>query len=268
MAAPGAELELAAAVGRDVLLLAVVVRVEESLQRPEPRRLDVDRAWLPGQRLDVVDRVDDRVPRDAISMRLQDRPCLVGHGRILDQRIGEALDEEPVQPRVGRLVDHRAFVLAFEVEDVDAAELDELGDELLRPAAPRVELEAQPWIVLEPTAHRLRARRIAEAHRDDEVHRRGLATDRGGERPARLPQSQVQRGALKSPAAVVEVGRLIRLAREELEPFEQHRERVDGVRPRQLEAVRRRVVLRRVGHVLADPDLASAARGARRSSRA
>ena len=141
VAAAGAELELAAAVGRDALLLAVVVRVEESLQRPEPRRLDVDRTRLPGQRLDVLDRVDDRVPGDPLCVRLEDRPCLVGHGGILDQCIREALDEEPVQPRVGRLVDHRAFVLALEVEDVDAAELDQLGDELLRPAAPRVELE-------------------------------------------------------------------------------------------------------------------------------
>jgi len=66
VAAADAELELAAAVGADPLLLAVVVGGEEPLDRTEARRLHVHGLRWPGQRLDVLHGVDDRVPGDPL----------------------------------------------------------------------------------------------------------------------------------------------------------------------------------------------------------
>jgi len=53
-----AELELSAAVNRNVCLGAVVVRVEEALDAPESRRLEVERARREGK----ADDVDDVAP--------------------------------------------------------------------------------------------------------------------------------------------------------------------------------------------------------------
>ena len=63
LVAADAELELAAAVGADLVRLAVVVGGEEPLDRAEARRLHVDRPRRPAQRLDVVDGVDHARPR-------------------------------------------------------------------------------------------------------------------------------------------------------------------------------------------------------------
>ena len=66
LAAARAELELAAAVGADAALGAVVVGGAELAQAADPRRLDVDHPRRERQRLDVVDRVDRRVPGDPL----------------------------------------------------------------------------------------------------------------------------------------------------------------------------------------------------------
>src|SRR4029079_12594361 len=63
LAAADAELELAAAVALDPVFLAVLVELEERAQAAGARRLDVDHLRHERERLDVVDRVDDRVPR-------------------------------------------------------------------------------------------------------------------------------------------------------------------------------------------------------------
>jgi len=81
-----AELELAAAVDRDACLGAVVVRVEEALDAPESRRLEVERAWREGQADDVGDRVDRGVPRDPIAVRLEEGIRLLVQRGILQPR--------------------------------------------------------------------------------------------------------------------------------------------------------------------------------------
>src|ERR1041384_599757 len=58
LAAADAGLPLAAAIGADAALGAVVVGLAEVAQAADPRGLDVDHLRLPGQRLDVADRVD------------------------------------------------------------------------------------------------------------------------------------------------------------------------------------------------------------------
>ena len=66
LAASRTELELAAPVGADTALGAVVVGVAQLLQAADPRRLDVDHPGRERQRLDVVDRVDRGVPCDPV----------------------------------------------------------------------------------------------------------------------------------------------------------------------------------------------------------
>src|SRR5205085_10461512 len=77
VAAAGTQLPLAAAVGADVAVVAVVVRREQLAQRTEARRLDVDHLGWPGPVLDVGHAVDRGVPGDAIGDRVQDRLGLV-----------------------------------------------------------------------------------------------------------------------------------------------------------------------------------------------
>src|SRR6478672_8392367 len=91
--APGAELPLAAAVGADCVLGAVVVGVEQTLNGTEARRLDVDRPGRPRTALDVPHRVDRRVPGDPTSVRLEDRARLVVDVRILDPGVGERVED-------------------------------------------------------------------------------------------------------------------------------------------------------------------------------
>ena len=63
LAAADAELELAAAVERDPVLVAAVVELEEPLERAEPRRLGVEAARRERQRLDVGARSGSGRPR-------------------------------------------------------------------------------------------------------------------------------------------------------------------------------------------------------------
>ena len=85
----------------------------------------------------------ERVPRDAVGVRLEQRLRLGGERGILDPRVGERLEHPPVEVGIGRVVDHGAGVLALEVDRVDAAQRLELGEDLVGPVRAGVELEAQ-----------------------------------------------------------------------------------------------------------------------------
>src|SRR5207245_2470672 len=98
---------------------------------------------------------------------------------------------------VRRLVDDGALVEALEVDRVDGSGCDEGIDQLRGPGARRVELEAQAGVALEPAGDRLEARRLAEAQRDDEAQRLRLTPEHLVQRPPRLAQRQVERGAVE-----------------------------------------------------------------------
>src|SRR5581483_9839753 len=103
--------------------------------------------------------------------------------------------DEPVEGRVGRVVDDRAAVVALQVDRVDAAELAQLGDQLRGPERRRVELEAEAGVELEPGAQLRRAGRVTEAAGGDEPDRPRLPAHRAAERRPRLPQREVERCA-------------------------------------------------------------------------
>src|SRR5947209_1487806 len=63
------ELELTAPIGADPSVRAVVVRVAQPPQSADPRGLEVHHPRRERQRLDVVDRVDRRVPGDPVVFR-------------------------------------------------------------------------------------------------------------------------------------------------------------------------------------------------------
>ena len=188
--------------------VAVVVAGEQRLDRAEARRLDVDGLGRERERLDVGDRVDRRVPGDAVAVGLE-RGVGLGLGQVgvLEPGVGQRLGDPAVERRVGVDVDRRALVGALEVDRGDRAGLDELLDQLAGPVGRAVELEAQPRVDLEPVAHRLEARRVAEPQRDDEADRAVLAAQHVAERAAGLAQREVERGALDRPAAVEPEGR-------------------------------------------------------------
>ena len=121
LAAAGPELPLAAAVDRDPVRVAVLVDGEQLAQRAEPRRLELIAFGGHSQRLDVGDRVDRRVPGDAVGERLEQRPGLVVDVGVLELGVGEGLGDLPVELGVGLDVDRGAAVVALEVEDVDGA---------------------------------------------------------------------------------------------------------------------------------------------------
>src|SRR5579875_471401 len=217
LVATDAELELAAAVVADAALGAVVVGVEQVAQAAEARGLDVDHARRVGQRLDVGDRVDRRVPGEALAVGGERGVGLGGERGILDPGVREGFGDAPVEQRVGWLVDDRARVVALEVDGVDGARRDELGDEPLVPRARGVELEAQRGIALQALRERLHARRLAEAQGDDEPHGLGLSLEHGVQRGARLAQREVEGGGLVGPRAVAARDLALGRLREQLE---------------------------------------------------
>src|SRR5439155_11785974 len=229
------ELPLTSAVPADPALLAVVVRGEEPFDRSEPGGLHVHRPRGPGKLLDVLDRVDDRVPGDPIAVRLQHRLGLGGEGRILEPGVCEAFRNELVEGRVRRRVDDGAPVLAFQVDRVDRPGRGKLGHEVRRRGRARVELEAKRGIQVEPGADAVRRRRVAEAHRHDERDRMWLGGDGLTERAPALPQSEIERCALERPAAVVDVAWLRGLLAEERLSREMLREGMRGPRAGQWE---------------------------------
>ena len=248
-----AELELAAAVDGDPVRLAVVVGVEEVLERSEARRLEVECARREREALDVHDRMDRCVPRDPVPVRLQHGPRLVRQGRVLEPRLREGDRDAAVEQRVGVLVDRRAFVRALEVDRVDGLGRDELRDELFVPAARRVELEADPRVAGAQALHGLRRCGLAEAKRDDVAHGGRRAPERLRERRACLSEREVERRALVRPAAVVGEGGHRRAGGEEVEPVEELGEALERVAAGERELaprLERRLVARVVRHVL------------------
>ena len=146
---------------------------------------------------------------------LEHGQCLVRQRRVLEPGAGEPGHDPLVQGRVGDGVDGRAVVLALEVDRVDGACRLELRDQLLRPVRGRVELEAQRGVELEPSPQPPGCRRLTESHRDDERQRLRVDPDDLTETETRLTEREIERGALEGPAAVVEVGVLLRLVIEE-----------------------------------------------------
>ena len=164
-----AELELAAAVDRDACLGAVVVRVEEPLDAPEARRLEVERPRREGQADDVGDGVDRRIPGDPLAVRLEDGIRLVVQRGILQPRLRKGERDARVEGRIRRLVDRRSLVGALEVERVDRAGLDELVDQSVVP--------------------RRLSGRASRAGRDRDRARRGAARSSQGRRTASTRRS-------------------------------------------------------------------------------
>ena len=195
LAAAGSELELAAAVEHDPLLLAVVVEVEQPLQRAEPRRLRVEATRREGQRLDVFDGVDREIPGDAIAVRREHRIGLRRQPGILDPGVGKALGGEPVEVRPGCGVDPVPLVEALQIDGIDGAGRCESVDELGRPFVARVELEAQRGIELE-VGERVLLRR------DDEGDGPRLSSERLCDGEPGLAEREVEGGALDTPAPV------------------------------------------------------------------
>ena len=116
------------------LAVAVVVAGEQRLDRAEARRLDVDGLGRERERLDVGDRVDRRVPGDAVAVGLEHGVGLgVGEVGVLEPRVGQRLGDPAVERGVGVDVDRRALVGALEVDRGDRAGLDELLDQLAGP---------------------------------------------------------------------------------------------------------------------------------------
>ena len=133
------------------------------------------------ERVDVGDGVDRRVPGDPVAVRLEDLGLLAGRDvGILDQRVRQRLDDEPVQARRRGPLVRAPGVRLLEVDHVHRIEGRELGDELLRPARLRVELEPHALERVQPLRASVRQRRG-----DDEGHRPRLAPEHLVERAGR-----------------------------------------------------------------------------------
>ena len=91
-----AQLELPPAVHQDPALVAVVVGVQQALDAARARGLDVDHLGWEGQRLDVGDVMDRRVPGDPVAVIAQKRVDLAGELGVLDPGVGEGLDDAAV----------------------------------------------------------------------------------------------------------------------------------------------------------------------------
>ena len=196
------ELELAAAVDPDPPFRAVVVGLEQGSQAAEAGGLDVHHPRRVRKRLDVRHRVDRLVPGDAVAVRREHALGLRGQRRVLVPGFGESANHARVEIRISRLVDDRPGVSALEVDGVDRARLHELGHQLVRPRARRIELEAHRRVPLEAPEQRLHARRLAEPKRDHVRDRPGLTADGVGKRAPCLPEGEVEGGAFERPPAV------------------------------------------------------------------
>src|SRR5262249_4407384 len=206
LAAAGAELELAATVEGDALLPAALVELEQPLDRAEARRLAVEAPRPERQRFDIGPRMNRRVPRDPVAMRLERLLGLGREGGVLDPRIRERLGDAAVELGVRRVVDGCPRVAALEVEDVDDVAHRELVDEAVRPLGGGIELEPELRVELEPR----RQRRLV--HRGDEADRLRPALERVCDVDAVCLERVVERGRLERPAPVVAVRRLPGLA--------------------------------------------------------
>jgi hypothetical protein len=112
----------------------VVERVAHHPQPAQARGLEVHHPRREGPRLDVVDRVDRRVPGDPVVVGREDlRGLRVLHVRVLEPGVREPVDHATVERRVGGLVHDRARVEALEVQRVHGARGRELGDQRVVP---------------------------------------------------------------------------------------------------------------------------------------
>ena len=84
-------------------------------------------------RFDIRDRMDWRVPGDAVLMRFEHLPCVLGDRWILDPCLWKGSEEQlRLQMRVGRLPEWRG-VLGLEVGGLNGSGRGDLIDQLLVP---------------------------------------------------------------------------------------------------------------------------------------
>ena len=133
---PGPELELAAAVGADAALGEVVVGVAAA-PRTLPKRDGFTftiRGGNGSASMSAIEWIGASQVKRSLCGSSTGRG-LVGEARVLEPGVGERLRHAPVEVGVGRLVHDRALVEALEVDRVDRAGLDQLGDQLVGPVA-------------------------------------------------------------------------------------------------------------------------------------
>src|SRR5207247_3169961 len=145
--------------------------------------------------------MDRRIPSDPVAVGPQDLLGLARQRRVFEPGLGKAFGDAAIERNVGRR-GVRIQVEGLVVDDVDGSSRGQLLNELVRPPASGVKLEAQLGVELQPAPKRLGRGWITETGRDDEGHRPRRPAQRLSERAPRLTQSQVERGALVGPALV------------------------------------------------------------------
>jgi hypothetical protein len=81
----------------DVMRPAVVVGLEQPADAAEAGGLEVENARWPWQCLDVANRVDRLVPRDPVSVAVEQLDGAVGHRGILDPWPRQPLEDATVE---------------------------------------------------------------------------------------------------------------------------------------------------------------------------
>ena len=184
LASAGAELELAASVERDPPLPARVVEVEQPAEAAEAGRLRVQRLRREGQRVDVGDGVDHRVPADPGTVRLEHFALLrIGEVGVLDPGLRQRLDDEAVQLGARRTLGLAPGVRLLEVDHVYAVELGEVSNQGFVPVARRIELEPKAGLAIAQPAQAIGA-----------VGRRGRSRRRSSPAPANGPAPRAAAG--------------------------------------------------------------------------
>src|SRR5207302_226338 len=192
---PRPELVLATAVEANPALLARLDRCEQLAHRPETRRLDVQPVRLERQSVEIGKRVDRRGEAQAIFRARERLAQTVLQPRILDDHVGELLDDRAIELRIGREVDARAAVVRLQVDDPDTVELTQMPHKRPVPLRLGIELELQLGRDLEPP---IRFR----ASRHDEAKRLLLTPERFAETELVLPEREIEQRALEGPASV------------------------------------------------------------------
>ena len=184
--------------------------------------------------------------------------------RVLDPCARQPLDHATVQADLRRHRDAEVAVRALEVDDVDAVQPRQRGDEVVVPAGVGSSLKRRPGFCAQPRMNPGQAWRFTDADRRHEVDRADRPADGVLQREAVLTQREVERRALERPPAV-EAGALAdRLDREQVGQAEQRRdlvERTGAVQPAQVAAAAQQLDLVDLvpRDVLALADMGSAA---------
>ena len=125
---------------------AVVVGLEQPADAAETGRLEVENAGWPWQCLDVANRVDRLVPRDPVSVAVEQLDGVVGHRGILDPCPRQPLEYATEEVRV-RVHGHGCIaVVTLHVDHIDAAERCQLCEKVVIPGCGGIELEMQTGI--------------------------------------------------------------------------------------------------------------------------